>query len=112
MKGFREEFETVSAGLGSLEEVSGAGLTGEEEDARLRTELADGEDRVHAIHFGHYDIRQDDVWALLAHKIDCALACVECGCLEAVSRKNLGQAVGNRRLVVNDDNAAWTRFCL
>src|SRR5580698_6426544 len=103
--GLREEFEGVAALAGSGEDFDRGGLPAEENDARVRAVLADGNTGLDTIDLRHENVGEDELGAAAMGLVDRLLAAVGSFGDEAVAVDDLDNRVGDDFFVIYDEDS-------
>lgn len=106
--GLGEELEVVAAFAGTGENFNRCRLSAEENDARVRTMLADGDGCFDAVDLRHEDIGENKLRAVTVSFVDRFLAAVSGFGDEAVAVEDLNDGVGDDFFVIYDKDS-WGR---
>jgi len=105
MNGLRQKFESVTAFFGALEDLDRGSLAAEKNDARVGTEIANGDGGFDAVDMRHQNVRQQKVRATTPGDLYRFRARVCRLGDEAVAVENLHDGVGDKSFIVDDENA-------
>ena len=101
MDGFGEDVKRVTSCEGSIEELGGVVVSGDEQNAAIRSQLADCDCGVDSVHARHHHIRYEVVEGGLLCEFEALFCAVYGDGVEAADVENHGEGVRVGRFVVD-----------